>query len=584
MQRRAKTAKAKAVFMRKSHQKPDSLNLAAIKHEEHTAPSIPKPLEKLLRRPLHTNQTSQAIKIRRKKCHSKHKLISLLGKRIAASNSWGGVNIHPIAVLAWLAAEEPFNSEFLLKNAAIFVEGEFPEETDPIVAAQIDGIIQRFNNAAISNAPDSQENPLIERDIPKDFSMLMTPMRAAGLEDHDALMEDCDNKANAMDIPVQAEIVKRKPKKHGFDPVQVLKKHAITFQSAEASRISTLTNAIHPIFREENFHGCPPHIYEVLKPGLQLATLLITHKATSPFWHTALYGIRESTLLPNVCRLRKDVPFTVEVANRYNSRLNKLVDSLHFHFSLWPTAKDQGNYLYGSMHPIKDYALGWLPKLGEPCRYSRICLHTDFYTTAKRLSLLRNPDPAMVMRFNLFFAVNLSHEFAHFLEMSSHKFSLVDTVMDFNAGDTAAKCSKEPFFNDQAFNEIGAAFETKIFGGRVHPISCRIDCAYGLTTFDEPDLLNPLHVRTYYTIPMDFVSRVQQMSTWDENGDGGGEFLKIKRNGAKAVSVPYFDMTVWEDGDEGVVVIDKGDVVPARGVEESILFRREMGRIVRIKT
>jgi hypothetical protein len=582
MQHRIKTPKVKAVFVRRR------TTSTSNKHDEHALPSIPKPLEKVLRRPLHTNYTSKSRKIRQKIRHSEKTLEHILSERIAVSNSWAGATIHPITVLAWLAAEEPFNSEFLLKNAAILVEGEVPEETDPILAAQIDGIIERFTEASILNASSQQENPIVERHIPKDYSMLMTPIKAAGLEDHDALMEDCDNKTNAMDILVDAE-ARKKPRSFGFDPVQVLKKHAITFRNSDTSRFSTLAQDIHPLFREENFHGCPEHIYEVLRPGLQLCTRLITHRATSPFWHTLLFGKREPSLPAGSTRIRQDITWTEANAQRYNTYLHTLSNSLHFHFSLWPTAQDEGNYLYGSMHPIKDYQLGWLPKPGEPCRKSRICLHTDFYTTAKRLSLLQSPDSAMVLRFNLFLAINIAHEFAHFLEMSAHHFEMGE-MQDMYTGTTSSRSSHEPFFNDQSFNELGAAFETKIFGGRVHPISCRIDCAYGLTTYDEPDQLNPLHVRTYHTIPMDFVSLVQQQSTWDamdderagENldamdGEGIGSVLKIQRTGAKATTVPYFDMTVWEDGDEAVIA-DRGDKV------KGALFERDGdGRIVRVQ-
>jgi hypothetical protein len=552
MKRSARTPRSKAVFVRKRRLSLETSEVpASIKHDEHAALPVAKGLESVVRKPLQTARAIKSHKIRRKIRQSEHKLINLLRQRIKAANPWGGAAIHPIAVLAWLASEEPFNSEFLLENAAIFVEGQPTEETDPILAAQIDGIIQRFTESEITDAPSSQDNPLL--DIPKDFSMVMTPAKVAGIDDNDAIMEDSDildNKTNAMHKLIGA-IDKPKSKPHGFDPVQVLKKHAITFQKADSPTTSNLSVPIHSLFREENFHGCPQHIYNVLKPALRLCTLLVTHRGTSSFWHTAMFGVKEASFLPGAKRIRKDVPWSETNANNFNNYITRLVDSLHFHFSLWPTPRHEGMYLYGSLHPIKDYQLGWLPKPGEPCRKSRICLHTDFYTTAKRLSLLQNPDPSMVLRFNLFLAINIAHELAHFLEMSSHNHHLNEIFCSDNSVQTLS-VSKEPFFNDQPFNEVGAAFETKIFGGRVHPISCRIDCAYGLTTFDEGDPTNPSHVRDYYTIPMDWVSYVQQQETWDNLldpafvGDDKGAFL-IPRNGAKAVSVPYFDMTMWED-------------------------------------
>jgi hypothetical protein len=558
MKRSAKTARTKAVFVRKRRLSSNTINVpASIKHDEHAALPVSHGLETVVRKPLQAAKANKSRKLRRQLRNSEHKLVCLLRQRIKTSNPWGGAVIHPIAVLAWLASEEPFNSEFLLENAAIFIEGQPAEETDPILAEQIDRIIERFTESEITDAPSSQDNPLVE--IPKDFSMVMTPAKAGGFEDHDAIMEDCDireNKTNAMHKMV-GSVETSKPTPYGFDPVQVLKKHAITFQKSDLPQTSNLTVDIHPLFREENFHGCPQHIYDVLRPALRLCTLLVTHRATSSFWHTAMFGTREPSFVPKIKRIRKDVPWTSSNAQIFNNYIAGLVDSLHFHFSLWPTPKHEGMYLYGSLHPIKDYQLGWLPKPGEPCRKSRICLHSDFYTTAKRLSLLRNPDSSMVLRFSLFLAVNIAHELAHFLEMSGHHYDMSDIFCSDNTV-KEVEASKEPFLNDHHFNEVGSAFETKIFGGRVHPISCRIDCAYGLTTFDEPDSTNPSRTKTYYTIPMDWVAYVQQQETWDsvvegwDDGDDESERVESKvfhipRNGAKAVSVPYFDMTQWED-------------------------------------
>jgi hypothetical protein len=555
MKRGIKSKRTKAVFVRKRALSLESSTVpASTKHDEHAAIPVSQGLENVVRKPLQTAKAVKSRKLRRKFRNSEYKLVHLLRQRIKASNPWGGAAIHPIAVLSWLASEEPFNSEFLLENAAIFVEGQAPDETDPILAEQIDGIIERFTASEITDAPSWQDNPLV--DIPKDFSMVMTPAKAGGFEDHDAIMEDCDNrenKTNAMHKLIGA-VERPKPTPYGFDPVQVLKKHAITFQRSDSPTTSNLNVDIHPLFREENFHGCPQPIYDVIKPALRLCTLLLTHRATSSFWHTAMFGARETSFIPGAKRIRKDVLWTEDNAQSFNDYISRLVDSLHFHFSLWPTPKHEGMYLYGSLHPIKDYQLGWLPKPGDPCRKSRVCLHTDFYTTAKRLSLLKNPDPSMVLRYNLFLAVNIAHELAHFLEMSGHHHHMSDIFCSDNTI-KAHNTSKEPFFNDQPFNEIGAAFETKIFGGRIHPISCRIDCAYGLTTFDESDPTNPSRTRMYFTIPMDWVAFVQQQESWDavvekwdkSDGESGLKIFHIPRNGAKAVSVPYFDMTQWED-------------------------------------
>jgi hypothetical protein len=242
-----------------------------------------------------------------------------------------------------------------------------------------------------------------------------------------------------------------------------------------------------------------------------------------------------------------DVTWSEKNATQYAAQLQEFAQSLHFHFGLFPTPKHTMEYSYASMHPIKDHLVGWQPKPGEPCRRSRIRLHTDFYTTARKLSKLRNPDQAQVLRFNFFFAVNLAHELAHFLWMSSWSTRRLD-IYNFGTEVLAVDAEPEPYFNDQAFKELGAAFETKVFGGRIEPISCRVDCAYGLTTSDQPNDTDPHPTRTFYTIPMDFVAKMQQQSTWDrDHSESDWKVFHVPRSGAKSISVPYFDMTIWRD-------------------------------------
>jgi len=87
---------------------------------------------------------------------------------------------------------------------------------------------------------------------------------------------------------------KRKAVKLGFDPVELIKKQAVAFADHAPNASSTLDNEIQGIFRLDNWHGCSDAIYDVLKPGLRLATLLITSQATAHFWHTLVFGKREA--------------------------------------------------------------------------------------------------------------------------------------------------------------------------------------------------------------------------------------------------------------------------------------------------
>ncbi|KAE9973750.1 hypothetical protein BLS_003445 [Venturia inaequalis] len=570
MIRKARISRTKAIFVhnRKLHDNPH-LGAHHLASHEHVGPAIPTVLQNLLRKPLQVLHARKGHKKRRairSRKHAASVLDRLFQQRLARHHDWAGGDIHPIALLAWLAAEEPFNSDFLLENTALLTEDwdeAMGEDIDPVFATQLDDVIARFLDANITDAPCSQENPQLE--VPKDFSMAMTPEAIFKNQDHDAVMTDCDVKMDASNKAV--DLVKpAKVTKHGFDPVQVLKKHAITFRTLVDSPRSTLTADIHVLFRETNFHGCPQHIYEILKPGLRLASQLLTHRATSAFWHTVIFGRRERVSSVHE-RIPDDVAWTRENERRFHEHLERLADSIHFHFSLWPTPKHTTEHSYGSMHPIKDLRHGWLPNARDPCRKSRIRLHTDFYTTAKRLSLLKSPDPLLVLRFNLLLACVLCHELAHFLEMSSNS-SVRRDVYD-RAGEEIVdiESTPEPFFNNQLFNEMGNAFETKVFGGRLEPISWRIDCAYGLTTHDVVDPSFSRDVPTFFTVPMDYVWMIQQQKTWERDySKEDWTVFHIPRDGAKAVSLGYFNMTVWESEDNGKQISDllDGETTPFR--------------------
>lgn len=150
-------------------------------------------------------------------------------------------------------------------------------------------------------------------------------------------------------------------------------------------------------------------------------------------------------------------------------------------------------------------------------------------------------------------------------------------VYNFNMEVLAVCAEPEPYFNDQCFNELGAAFETKVFGGRIEPISCRVDCLYGLTTSDQPNATDPHPTRTFYTIPMEFIAKMQRRQTWEKDYGWDNidwKVFHVPRDGARSISVPYFDMTVWRDeGVEGLV----SDV----GTKAVTRFKRVGGGIVR---
>jgi len=594
--------------------------------EEHKSDAVPASLEKIIRKPLNTAQTSRTRKSRRKSKTQRTHLLNFLANRIQASNHWNGKLIRPHAVLQWLEKSEPYSAEYLLENAEVLSFEDGADASDPVISSELDAIITRFASSDINKIGPTQDSVA----VPRDYGMVLTPFAASGLADHDALitfednkhsflakltagrrpskaMSDTDDEDEEMldalakhiktsqqpvldtvieedsDVDSATEEQPRTPQRNapkqcqrGFDAVQILKKHAVGFGENIGSVSCDLEVPIHPMLREENFHDCPGYIYDILKPGLRLCTLLLTHRSTSSFWHTLLYGERTTTAHHGARRIINDVAWTPLHAEKYAAMLQSFADSLHFHFGLFPTPKHTTEYSYASMHPIKDHLVGWQPKPGEPCRRSRIRLHTDFYTTARKLGKLRNPDEAQVLRFNFFFAVNLAHELAHFLWMSSWDTSRMD-IYSFNAEILAIDSQPEPYFNDHSFNELGAAFEVKVFGGRIEPISCRVDCLYGITTSDHPK--HKTTTRTFYTVPMDYIAKMQQQSTWDQDYAGSDwKVFHIPRNGAKSVSVPYFDMTVWRDESTDGRVSDYGlkTATPFKRMDKGIYKAEEV--------
>jgi hypothetical protein len=333
---------------------------------------------------------------------------------------------------------------------------------------------------------------------------------------------------------------KRKQVKLGFDPVELIKKQAVTFAKDIADPICSLDNDIHTMFRLENWHGCPDAIYEVLKPGLRLATQFLTSRATAHFWQTLVFGKREpceetSKLYGQSCfRIRETVAWSAERQETFRNFLENQIDTVHFYFHHDPLPPETA---YASMGLVKDYKNGLMRKLNEKCHTSRICLHSDFYTTAKKLSLLQYPEPAMVLRFNLFLAICLTHEISHFCEVSGphHDHPLLS--------------EPEVFFGDNMWTESGIAFEIKVFGGRIHPLSSRIDCSFGLACLDYP--LKELYDKDdniLYALPMDYVLKLQQKATWEQDfTESGPDVFFVPRTGGRSFEINGTNLMIWED-------------------------------------
>ncbi|KAF2496410.1 hypothetical protein BU16DRAFT_460873 [Lophium mytilinum] len=448
------------------------------------------------------------------------------------------------------------------------------ESTDPSVAPSqtqdgalmdenVRRLVQQFPSVMSHDGSGSFTPSTLE--VPRDFGMQMS----ITINHHLSLVEDRKimEKYRRL-LGHRKDPSKRKNMRLGFDPSELIRKQAVVLPEDAPTQVSTLTNDIHPIFKPENFHGCPDAIYEILKPALRLSTQFLLSRGTSSFWHTLLFGEREvcqqtSQEYGQECiRIRKDVPWSETNATRFEQILLNQADAIHFFFHKNPLPP---NPVYASMGLIADYKNGVVRRMNEKCHKSKICLHTDFYTTAKRLSLLQYPDPAMVLRFNLFLAVCVTHEMSHFLEVAGpHQQQLLGRP--------------EVFFYDNMWTESGVAFELKMFGGRVHPVSLRVDCSLGLAVLNYPlKLFYEKEDNVLYTIPMDYVAMLQRQETWEQDFSiVDATFFHIPRSGTKSTELNGTNLMIWEDEQDA----DISDHIDGK---DTTFHRMDNGQIVKNK-
>ena len=358
--------------------------------------------------------------------------------------------------------------------------------------------------------------------------------------------------------------------RYGFRPEELLAAGALYSPNAKPSN---LTNVIHPFFHRSHFDDTPDIIYDQLVPGLRLATMFLTQPVCCQYWVTLAKGERKqdwstSNRLGRHClRISKDVPLTPVNANEVIEYIKKLDNASIIHITF---KKD----LY--LHKPKDvlastrgvcdvdfevpHGLTFKPKR------SHICLHQDFYTAANKLSKLKHPDPALVLRFHFFLACNLIHEIAHAVNLAHCYVRQTEGLsrgVDYN----------EPFLLDDTEPELGNAWENYMFGGRIAPINGRIDTSHGLSVCDWPfvgltiptlpivglppgfrtgsalDGFMDDKQQIWHSMPMKFMENIQQMQTWEQPHDLATAKTRfhIRRSGAISISMNRFTTMPWAE-------------------------------------
>lgn len=306
---------------------------------------------------------------------------------------------------------------------------------------------------------------------------------------------------------------------YGFDPAKLIESNAIDLPPSVPHQqiFSDLDNDVHPLFQIENFRQNAHDIYDCLVPALRLASKFLTERVVSLFWHTACFGERvKDTDMPKgllnhtARRIRHPVNWTIEGEEHIKRLLEALSDQMTIDFTS------------GVEFPVERYAEhSVLPAKWplQPRNQSRIMFGQDIYVAAKKLSVLKSPDPLQVLRFHFLFAVILVHEIAHAVEARHKLTSDGEPVED-------GRSDNEAFYGEHEWCEAGRAWESSVFRGTFLPINKRVDAAHGLCIYDYPndDLTD------YFSVDMRYIWLIQRKDTW-ERELSPGEF-EVPRNGA----------------------------------------------------
>ena len=304
------------------------------------------------------------------------------------------------------------------------------------------------------------------------------------------------------------------------------------------ARKSTLTHPIHFIWdfamwQSQNL--CPLSVQdrEVMEPVLRLASAMLMSQPSVAFMDALIYRKRQPAMEAHVAGKLQMVPGHL----RYRKRLRHYVD--HFLLTVrdnldleWVDDRspnwviEQDGYAFTSVS-CRAKAPKWGCALG-------IFVNDRFLKTLHRLQI-SYPSPKTTnhqLRVQFLLAVTLCHELMHVIDKAWNRSPSVP----------------EPYFGDQALNEIGFAWEEVVFGGEIDDVRRKENdpeafelCEWPIsfTHFPSPATFAGLLTlelefsadnrrvferrsakgsSTVYYAPMKWITRLQQQSTWDQWG------------------------------------------------------------------
>lgn len=103
-------------------------------------------------------------------------------------------------------------------------------------------------------------------------------------------------------------------------------------------------------------------------------------------------------------------------------------------------------------------------------------------------------------------------------------------------------CSREPFYRDHRFAELGWTHEAMLYSGAIGPISDRVTVPYGLQIQDWPGQMSkvtyphlfhygvqPTNGAEFFPVPMDWLPKLFTQGFWDEVERFGRPAFKCPR-------------------------------------------------------
>lgn len=261
-----------------------------------------------------------------------------------------------------------------------------------------------------------------------------------------------------------------------------------------------LTNELHPMFAEENFCACRhrdqrycyipirmeaalavntggaltpiwehPHDSFIIRSILQLATRIVTHPDTLPFWDALITNDQPLEDQEIVCHVRHNEKPNLKEVRQVDQELKEAASHVRFHFKKFvhldppevgENPDDGGSavyYLVEEDHPAnvpgKASKLVYSWKNGGPAVDEDIFTHIWINTSGIESFDLTSDqwmDHSMsfIRRHAVHTAAVICHELAH---------AIVNRHFE----------HRDPYFNDETLLEPGYALENFVFGGRM---------------------------------------------------------------------------------------------------------------------